>query len=184
MRIFFCPIEYLADDLLVDAHRTYHAIESCYINKTEKLKPFKEYFCDIPLRRNWFINYHRLLVSELEFRFKKPGQDYIHNSLASLPFETNRPIWSVPKEYSDYDIKYLIHRYRFSNVVHKYTRRNIPSFLVGVPRDLIFSCETCDKNNTCNTSFKKDYNKCANWVQGEENRNKYPSPIYLQNIKN
>jgi len=168
MRLFFCSLNYLDDTALLDLHRSYHAIEKLYLSskKSGRYKYYLDFIFRYPQRMNWFIQLHKRILSELKFRYSKPGKQYIHNTPSKLPEKLKYFTWIPPQSFIENDIEYLKHRWRFKNKTLTYTKRPIPHFLKDVKRDILMTCDTCDKN-TDKCPFKKNrekYNYCDYWT--------------------
>jgi len=185
MRIFFCPLSYLDDHLLLDLHKTYHRLENIMLNKNDnRCKGYINFFTISFDRKNWFISLHDRIAKELEYRFKKPKSKYIHNTPRKLDMLLGINTWTPPIKYIENDINYLKHRYRFKNKNIVYTNRELPLFLKDIKRDLELSCNTCIKKDECSFNYGKKQGGCENWCNGEITYNReYPDPITMLQIK-
>lgn len=173
MRIMYCPLHYLDDDLLIETHRMFHRVENLYIDGC-KTNEYVNFFYSLKERINWFYQLHERCVEEINFRF----QHFKVNSHKTPPLLnmklTYRTWIPSPEKYIENDIKYIIHRYRFKRKNIKYTRRPLPNFLVNIERDIDASCDNCIyfgenvKRRKCLQSvLRKPGGFCQNWTNGE-----------------
>jgi len=168
MRIWYCPVIYLDDDSLMELHQTYHRIENDILFKSNKpVEKYKYFFFNFPHRRNWFLQIHDKVLSELIYRFKKNKEKYIHRTPTKMSPSKSVHTWNPPLDYINNDINTLKIKYRFKDKRFKYTNRNLPNFLNNIKRDLEHNCKYCINNKTCNKIEKEKYNKCNLWNNGE-----------------
>jgi hypothetical protein len=172
MKIFFCPLQYLDDRLLIDTHRGFHAIENNYKknkNTNNKIVKFIYGFKD---RINWFNQYHERLVTEMDFRFGYKE----HKSPVIITPKLRYTTWKPPLEFIEDDINYLKHRFKFANKEIKYTNRDIPEFLKDIERAIHPVCDDCiyfseeydKKAKRCyHSKLRKTGSFCESWDNGK-----------------
>lgn len=180
MKILFCPLHYLDDDLLLEVHTTFHKIENAYLksNKDSTLKNSYIYKCinffySLKERSNWFYQLHERCVTEINYRFNHYSKEQ-HKTPPILNINVTYRTWFPSNEkYINNDIQFLIHRYRFKRKNIVYTKRQLPDFLVNVERNIDATCDNCiyflddiKKKKCISPNLRKKGGFCASWTDG------------------